>query len=79
MTKSELRALAASAAASHAVTKVAEGVGANLSAREWRDAVRSPVKVAAGATNADYSIPVYFVVDHLGVEHARNCVGEWLY
>lgn len=73
MTKDQLRALAASAVASHPVTVLAP-VTEEDAARARRDRRRAENEAAR-----DRRPSVRLVYDHCGREHAMNEEGEWLY
>ena len=71
MNKAELRALAEAAAKSAPIQKIAEGVGLNLTDREWK----------AQCDDRSLYSPIterYVVTDHLGRERVRNGLGEWV-
>jgi hypothetical protein len=63
------------------VTLVQAGVGAcnHMTAHDWRKAARSTTRVSPAADTEQRLIDQrHVVVDHLGREHVRNGLGEWL-
>ena len=73
MSKSDLAKLAAEALArGMPVTRIAMGASNEISERDWQRAVRAPRNEQALIDER------HEVVDHRGVSHFRNGLGEWL-
>lgn len=75
LTKAQLREIAERAALEMPIKKIETGARAMTEREMWLARRDPPPKL----TPCEPERGVTVVIDHLGVEHARNAEGEWLY
>ena len=67
--------------AARGVTRVETGANklGDMTARDWSKAARSTRRINADMRSENAAIAErHIIIDHLGREHVRNGLGEWL-